>query len=419
VAKSSPDNTLKNSFFSGENYLAVFLCGLPLAILFEDIFGGAAVLKGQPWYVLVPFLFAGISGVLWLRCSRTVRYSNLTVGFLLSMILAWIALLLLEVIDGLAHNYTSFLVPLVLVMLVIKPVSPDAALRAGTALAWATILVVLLSLVHSIFVGLPVGGLNLRLPGISIGVVEGGRWVGPFGNPNYAGPAGAFLVVFAIAKRGWESWAIAVSGLAMVLLSGSRSAFLGLLLGLMILFIYSDAPQLKRASKGLRAGIVLMSFVALTTVAILRDPTLSGRTPIWPEYWRIWLANPLIGAGTQEIQDRIVAGQAKPPLLVDPSGLGPEFAHAHNLFLDLLGRYGIVGFVTVTLALGLAVAIAIKSVRKFGALSLALVLTFLAIGVVEVHGSWLYWSLPTSWLLIAVLVGSQQKKFDALGKTRH
>lgn len=394
---------LLQRIFKGENYLAVFVAGVPLAVLFEDIYGGEAVLKGQPWYVLVPFVFAAISGIFWLRFNRIGNYSKSTLTFLIAMIFAWSILISLEIIDGLAHNYTTYLVPVILLMLIFKPISANAALRVGNTLAWATILVIVISFVHDLFRGEQLPALGIRLPGVSLAVFEGARWVGPFENPNYAGPIVAFLLIYAFAKTGWQRWIFMVSGATLVLMSGSRSAFLGSLAGLIIIFIYSRSPSLERIGRGAKAAIVGAIFIAFSVIGIAVDPTLNGRTPIWPEYWRMWLVDPLTGIGTQEIQSRISAGE-----------IGPEFVHAHNLFLDLLGRYGIVGFISITLVLGLALAVAIGAARRSDSLSLALVLTFLTIGLVEVHGSWLYWSIPTCWLLIAVLVGSRQPKTKPL-----
>jgi hypothetical protein len=390
--------TKLNRLFDGGNYLAAFLVGAPLVILANDIYPATPVFKGQAWTVIAPWICASISGALWLRYRSETKRSRLLTAFLLAIVAMWLTLSVLEWADGQSQNYTTFLVPVLVAMLIVKPVSLRDIRVAAAAFAWSTVAIVLVAEIHAVVTGYrgALGGLAIRIPGVNQLATPGTRWEGPFGSPNYAGPVAAYLIVYALSQRARTQGILGVIGVVMLLVSGSRSALLGVAVGVAVYFVFSPSRKLARLTRSMRVVLATGLVVAAASVAVILDPTMSGRTPIWPNYWDFWTSSPMVGVGTSAIDHQIQDGS-----------LPPWNVHAHDLILDLLGRYGLLGFGAGCLMLAIALVITFKGARAAAPVGLALVLTFLAIGLIEVHGSWLYWSLPTTWLLIAALWAQQ------------
>ena len=69
-----------------------------------------------------------------------------------------------------------------------------------------------------------------------------GRWEGPFGNVNYAGPIGSFLVVFGLMRPGCRRVLFVAAGDVIILMSDSRIAILSCAVGIAVLI--AVAPKL-------------------------------------------------------------------------------------------------------------------------------------------------------------------------------
>ena len=389
------DSSVLERVRSGDLYLAVFLSAIPIAVLAHFLSSGAVVFKGHAWSVVLPFIFAFVSFLFWILSRGSRSFPPITYVFLALLIVSWIVLWILEKRDGQGLNFTTFLVPLLVIMLLIKPASFRAVAIASATFAWVIAGVFVVSIIYDFATRNSFGGLLIRIPGFPRTLGEGARWEGPFGSPNYVGPFAAYLVLYSVTCRVWSRRILAAVGIVVLVMSGSRSAILGMLVGFIVYFIFSRSPRLVGLRRPVRVGLTIALLVPFLVFAFRADPTLNGRTPIWPEYWELWKRSPMEGVGTQLIQDRINSGE-----------YFAWFVHAHNMALDLLGRYGIIGFVMIAALLVVAVIIVGRAARRSSPMGLALVSAFLVIGLVEVHGSWLYWSIPTVWLLLAVLDSS-------------
>lgn len=394
VGESTRAGRLAPRLLDGGNYLAVFIMGVPLSILGNDVYPGVPIVKGQAWAVLAPLLCAFAAGLLWLTYRSTTRYSRLVTAFLVMLAVSWLVIWVLERRDGQTHSYATFLVPLLIAMLLIKPIDRQSVQVAADVFAWTIVAVVIIAEAHALLTGYRGAdpAVAIRIPGLSQVTTAGERWEGPFGSPNYAGPDAAFLVIYALSRRGFTRWFMVSFGAIMLLLSGSRSAFMGLAAALAVLFVFAPSSAHVRLSRPARAILSMVVLAAIAVVAVRVDPTLNGRTPIWPQYWSFWRSSPLTGVGTTSIQHAIETGT-----------LGPWFVHAHDLVLDVLGRYGLTGFMAVISMLTLAAITTLRPAGKGRPLGLALVVSFLTIGLVEVQGSWVYWGLPSMWVVLAVL----------------
>jgi O-antigen ligase len=127
----------------------------------------------------------------------------------------------------------------------------------------------------------------------------------------------------------------------------------------------------------------------------LRDPGFSGRTTVWPEFVRLWGTDRILGVGQAGIDELIDAGVL------------PDWAHhAHNVALDTLVRYGVVGLAVMVVAFASAVFIVWKSARSGRVAGLALVVMLIVGGLADTILHWRYLTTPMAVLLLAVLMST-------------
>lgn len=389
--------TLRRQFAT--SYLSVLALIAPATMLFNGVFPGGVVLKGQSLGIVVPFLIFGAALVAWFAYTPATGSGRIIKFQLITLTAVWVGVFVLDWRDSQGINYTAFLVPLALLVIAVKPPTARMVDHALWSLAIGVVAVAIAWMGKNYVMNFgeagPLSGVSLRIPGVTTTLGEGGRWSGPFGSPNYAGPAAALLLLFVLYQRTRWRWGIITPSALMLVLSGSRSAYFGLALGVAVWFVYRRRPLPRLQTRMLRATVACGALAAAGMLALSRDPTLNGRTPIWPGYLGLWQESFLTGVGTASIEARIRLGE-----------LNPWFVHAHNMVLDPLGRYGIVMALLVVTLLLLTVVGAWR-VATTCSLSLSLTSAYCAIGLVEVHGSWLYWSIPTSILVLSALLADQ------------
>jgi len=196
------------------------------------------------------------------------------------------------------------------------------------------------------------------------------------------------------------SWPVLLSGAAAllatlaILLSGTRAAWLALLLGGLTLVIL----ERKRPSK--RALAVNATFAALAAIFYLspaglplrsrmhwfrEDPTGGARLYLWRDSLRLAARHSLLGSGPETFSIAFPLVQSR-----DLSRAFPEFYHesAHNMFLDTAVSQGLPGllilFATVALGFGnrrnpvlLAGLVAILVCHQFSVFTVPTALAFL------------------------------------------
>ena len=374
-------------------YLGVFLMGIPLGILGNSLYPGVAIIKGQALAVVAPMVCAALGTFLWLFYRPVTRLNPWARVFLIILTVIWTCVFTLDYRDGQAFNYTTFLVPLLCVLLFMKPVGAQDATMAGLMLAWTTIAISLVWLIQQAAEG-ELGSsatFGIRLPGLATPLGAGGRWQGPFESPNYAGPAAAFALIFSLSQRSWSRAALLTFSAVLVIASGSRSALLGAFVGVVVYFA-GKSMWVRGSSSWFRIGGITGAAAALVLLLVVTDPTLNGRTPIWPAYIDWWRASPWTGSGTSAISDAVSSG-----------GVPGSFIHAHNVWIDVLARYGIAVFLLTAVLAAVALAAGLATARCGRTFPLALSAAFVVIGLAEVHGSWMYLSIPIAWLLVSVV----------------
>jgi hypothetical protein len=200
-----------------------------------------------------------------------------------------------------------------------------------------------------------------------------GRWPGPFGYNNKTGFIGALLVLIGVVKFTPMKTILIVVGALTLLLTVSRGSGLALVAGLAIIATFTrsgllgNIPVVIRATlaatAALFAGLILF-FSPLSTTGRL------GEGGIWEYFLDLWRQDLWIGVG----QSGTYA--------MNPSA--GFYMEAHNVFVQELTKFGIVGLVTQYLAIGLGVLFALLAAFRGLTWPLAIIVSYYVASLTEV-----------------------------------
>lgn len=385
---------------SGAWYLTVIAVGVVLERFANYLWFENLLLKGQASNILVAFFYFAVALAAWLTLGPRPRARGLFLAFLLLMGAAWFAQWGLYRYHGDAFNYTAFLYVPVLLLILFKPPTAGEARTAALGFAWTvTIVLVLTRLLEML------GILNIKPQ--PEGIIEfdteryflplndllgiDGRWPGPFGHNGDTAMMGALIIVIAFAFWSRSSWVfIAVGGLTLLLTNG-RASMGAVAAGLVIMAMFVTRGPLTRIPRSWRIGIGSVILVAGAAVMYLRPAGLTGRERIWPAFLELWETSPLIGVGGSGIS---VSG-----------GVTQEFGHAHSLYIDLLARYGLVGFVLQFGAVVIGVVIACWAAGRGRPGPLGVLVAYVVTGITEPRNPWIVPS-ATGFLVILMVVAA-------------
>ena len=355
--------------------------------------------------------------VLWRHCPARSAARGLLRVFLALALALWVLEAGRQWVAGVWVNPVWLAVPLLLILVWRKPPAPVEATAVITGMA-----VVVLGSV-AVALALEVAGVAqswytvtesevlragdratywLPLAG-PLGLE--GRWAGPFPHPNMAGPVGGLLIVVGMCRRGWLQASLLVGGFAVLLLTSSRTSIVGALAAVIVVVLASlvwDRPRSRvqwSVLVGTPAALVLMLAQSLTYTGTTTSLGVSGqlasatgRSTIWPVYADLWLDSPWTGVPDAVIQQAIAAGRL------------PAWAeHAHNLGLDSLVRFGILGALLVVGALVVAGLLAVRAAA--GGVRVGIGLLFVVVGcaLTESLVFWRLWAISTIILFLAVI----------------
>lgn len=216
-----------------------------------------------------------------------------------------------------------------------------------------------------------------------------------FFNANYYAMMCEFFVVIALGKfitsenKGIYLFII-FCNLCGLYLTGCRTAWPALAVAIPVLFYMADK---KKTALGILLIEVLLGLFILIEPDLLprlesSDSSMDVRIGIWQTAFQQFKTSPLIGHGPLTY------------LQVYPQFNGIATQHAHNIFLDALINFGLIGvFPLLIFILGrLKEAFKLKDIRKALVLSLSV--------VVVIHGlldATIFWS-QTSFLYLALLM---------------
>lgn len=261
----------------------------------------------------------------------------------------------------------------------------------------------------------------LQFPAIGIDAGHQGAWQGVYGHKNILG---SMMVInsfsfFLLPKENsiLYRWVGVASSLVLILFSTSKTSLVIYFLTILIILFYKNFQwQGKISIIFINIGIIISACVALLVITywveiltgLGRNPTLTGRTPLWGYAIGRLMEKPLLGYGrgafwAPESHYAIEAGRA-----IGTSWIPP---HAHNGLLDLALDVGLIGMSLflisyfTTFAQALKLAYATKNPEQIWPLAY---LSFLAMN--NVTESYLMRSSNLYWVLFLTVVFTINKK---------
>lgn len=386
-------------------YLAISAFGVPFGVLASALFPTEPLVRGHSLAVVLPLSCTALSVLVWLMQPST-RTSRSLYRFPLSVYGAvWLVFLFLTLRDELLVDYRVLAVPIVLIMVALKPPNRSQLLTSMSALSWAIVIVLGAHFLYEVLEYGTAAIPGVMVPGTSIYLGSPQRLFGAWGNPNLVGPVGAYIAVFGLFKRGFSGWLFFVVGLLTIAVAGTQSGLLAFLVGGSVLWIFDDCFRLWPLTRTSRVVLTTSFLVFIVAIATYLQPTYGERTRIWGQYLDFWLTQPVGGVGTSAIQAGLASGE-----------LQPWYVHGHNIWLDAAGRYGLMGLLPIALLVGVWTWINIKGAVGGSGLGLALLAVFTAVGVFEVDSTFLYWSVPTLFLFLGLLTSVASRPNKNLGR---
>jgi len=308
-------------------------------------------------------------------------------------------------IHGDLYVHALWLFPAVMILLLVKPPTWQAARQTLQILAWSivgiaalTLMLERLGVVPQFFAGsdaiIAWEQQRYWLPLQGVFGVEG-RWPGPFGANQKTAFFAVIAIVIGMTNSGWRRWVLAGSGLIILMLTGSRGGFFALAVGIFVLVAFSRHRVLERIPVAYRIGIALVLLSGAAFAIVFQSSLgLTGRGELWAGFLDLWASSPVIGVGQ--------VGIASAPVIV--TWMDPSWMDAHSIYVQQLTRYGIVGGI---LAFGIlivgVVAALVAAVRQW-VLPLAVIGSYLAAGLTDfLHDGWQLLSTHVVMLVSAVL----------------
>lgn len=355
---------------------------LALALALRPQLAPALALVALPFYLrpkmLGPVGIPVHELVIWLGCGwrllrgalaaalgegKGVRLSRLDAALALFLLVGLFATLNAARFGFALYDYrTVFLTPALFYWLLARPAAgagrPSLSLLAGAVLLGAT-LAALVALAQM------ASGAVVYAEGVP-------RLRGLYGSANhlalYLGRVLPLIVAVSFLDHGRRRWLYAAAGLLLAaagLLTFSKGLLLiSLPVGLLTLALLQ--PRLRRpaALLALLGGLALLPFMGTERFTSLFDTsggTTFLRLQLWQSAWRMWLDHPWLGVGPDNFL------YAFRSFYVLPSAWEElQLSHPHNLFLDLLTRVGLFGFLAGLWLLFLTLRAGLAQIRRPG-----------------------------------------------------
>jgi O-antigen ligase len=173
-----------------------------------------------------------------------------------------------------------------------------------------------------------------------------------FTQPNLLGHSVAALLLcgLALSRRGWLSLLLAVTGLGLIALTGSRTALLVVVVGIPLLAAQNLSPRARPIALSVMVAVAVLALVLTPGIrrdglSFLNDGNATPRTRIMQIAWQAVLEHPF-GLGQGKFAE----------YFEQHVGTAPHDAiqHAHNFWLELAARFGFPGLIAaVWISLGL------------------------------------------------------------------
>jgi hypothetical protein len=376
-------------------YITALMWGTVFGLWAGYLSPSTPVLWGQAAAVIVPMAAAGVSFTFWLVLEPRQMLKGWPLGFVVLLGGAWLANLASFRFHGDAFTYGALAFLPILVMLALKPPTEKEGASVLILAAWAISLVLTATRLLQVLGVIPVKSQpanviefdeeNYWLPLNDLLGIDG-RWPGPFGHNGYTAMMAAFIIVIAVVFWTRASWVFLTVGVFTLLVTSGRASAGAAVLGIVAYAMFTHQGRLGRVPRMWRIPTGSAILAGGVVVLFSGSSGLTGRQNIWPAFWDLWLTSPVMGVGTSGI--------------AASGGLTQAFGHAHNMYLDLLTRNGLVAFLLVMTALALGLGITLVAALRGQPGPLALLAAYLVTAVTEPRNDWLH---PGALVLMSVL----------------
>ena len=328
-----------------------------------------------------------------------MRVTSLSIALLIAT--CGLQLVLIQLRDDLYALPSLMTIPVLTALLLKTPARKDALIGLSI-LGAGVVLIAITAIIVDALAWAPSGfqvGRNgiSRIPILNEFIYA--RWEGPFGNVNYAGPAGAFVIFLGIMARHHVRPILILGGVGILLLSQSRTAVAGLLLGLACAFLFDYRENRYRFSRTFRLLALAALTAAIALYVIVFDPTLGLRTDVWRDFLQLWSQNPWSGVGDIGVQAYLDG-----PLQYSQY---PK-SHAHNVLLDIASRRGALLAITAAATLICIGIVAFSAIPRIGSAPFGLWVLVVTMSLTETTFN--FHSLNHLYVpLLAVLLASGQR----------
>lgn len=355
-------------------------------------------IKGQPLYIACELLLVPVALILWWLYRGSASPNRSVRWLLATAFAAWAVRMGLMVVHGDQFNHLVWVTPLVLIMLWLKtPTWQDA--RAGVvvlAYALATMLLTaylleVTGLYEPLYLPEEITAFQQReywlpldgLPGIE------GRWTGPLGHNTRTGLAAALVLTIGVARWSKTSVYLVLVGGFFLLATSVRASYLAALAGIAIVVLFSRWRRMSRVPALVRWGVLAALVVVAGTGMLVTGAGLTGRDTIWPAFARLIPQSPIIGIGATGIRDE--------------GGKVALSGDAHNIVLDEIIRFGVVGSIVLFAFFAVVVWLSFAAANRGFTLGSAIIATYLVASLTDVQNSWLELSYHSFLVLLGAL----------------
>jgi hypothetical protein len=383
-------------------YLGVLIVGVTLSTylqyLLQYLDYGIPVIKGQSPLVWGMGLTVLIALALWLPLPLNRARGFWPQAFLAVLGAGWLLRLILTYVHHDAFNYTTWLYPVILLMVWLKTPNIRETRAALLVLGWSGTALLVWTRVSELIGLIPMPSVSKEL--LTFEVQEywlplsgwlgpEGRWPGPLGGTAFTGMLAALLVVLAVGLRSKSSWVFGIVGVIGLLLTSSRGSFAATAAGVGLAIVFSNWNFLAKVSFPWRIAVAAIGSIATLGLLLKASPNLTGRTTFWPDFLHLWSTSPVTGVGA--------TGYSQGTNWTQTAG------SAHSFFIDELARNGLIGFIVLIATLVTAVALGLLAARRKQGGPIALITTVFVLGIANTPFSWLNPSILWLFLLIPAL----------------
>jgi O-antigen ligase len=363
-------------------WLWMAVCVPTASSLSNFLWPGEPLFRGHSIAVIVMVFGTAATFFAWLPFRTQFKWTGTALAVFTLILAAWLTLLIRLHLSHVGYDFGVFALPIFIILMVLKPTSlrdNEIAIRIAA-----------LAIVIAAFVTLAIEPFGIT--DSSFAAASGSqridllrdygfdyRWFGPFIHSNLAGPLGGAVLIVGLFSRGTTRLFLVIGGAIMLILSGSRTGVVPLILVMALIILLPSDRRSGLVWRVARWSLAVLALVTVVTYILRFDSTMSGRTYAWIDFGKLFLSSPWLGVDQSGVQEYIAANST--------SGEVAQ-PHAHNVLLDIAGRWGIIPLVITATVFALSVLLGVQALKARHAMGAILTMYLLVVTLSETPFSW-------------------------------